>query len=142
MVEAEACATSGFSVRNGARNSFPHSLGHTHRIPVAREKTQDDLQVSGVAGGCQCLRIQSLPMCAPGHIAFLSGCAPLAFCPPGLTHKAAGQWLADARACPHCGPAHQPLGTTAAPRSPATLAWSRRAPVTVHGHEESGQESW
>lgn len=34
------------------------------------------------------------------HTAFLSGCAPSAFCPPRLTRKPAEQWMTGARACP------------------------------------------
>lgn len=54
--------------------------------------------------------VEGLPMVCLPTPAFLSGCAPLAFCPPRLTHKAVGQWLANARTCPHCGPVHHTPG--------------------------------
>ncbi|KAK4316150.1 hypothetical protein Pmani_012659 [Petrolisthes manimaculis] len=84
----------------------------------------------------------------PSTPTFILGCVPLAFDQPrspikqwvhflmvcsrslmssqtNLQCNGWVQWLAGTRACPHTA---VPLGHTAAPRSPAGLAWSRKTP--------------
>ncbi|KAK4318293.1 hypothetical protein Pmani_010703 [Petrolisthes manimaculis] len=103
--------------------------------------------MSNIAGAVGASVYRSQPRRAL-HTYFIFGCVPLAFDQPrspikqwvhfltvcsrslmsswtNLQGNGWVQWLAGTRACPHTA---VPLGHTAAPRSPAGLAWSRKTP--------------
>ena len=77
--EMDTCAERLFKVPLGARMSQQHFFAVGGWDPVARG-AQDDRHSSTVAGGCRSSSLSEDRLsCAAKHVAFLSGCAPLAF---------------------------------------------------------------